>query len=553
MRALLSFYPLFAQRRARFLSALLLSMVTLLAGAALLGLSGWFLTAAFLTTAAASFNLFGPSSAVRGLSLLRILSRYGEKLVGHDATLGTLAEIREWLFRAMMPRIGRLRHEVRHGDLVQRLTADIETLDVVFLLSIGPMLTGLVIHALVAAGLFLALPQAALPYAAAAALAAIAVPIGLGFATRRAGADIVKASAVLRGLALDAVEGHADLVALGAVDLSRMAFEEAAERLGAARRRLGRFAAAAGLAVQLLAGAAVLIVLIVGLSALGHQAISAPLLVGLMLAVIGSFEAGAATVRSVARLGAALAAAERLQALAETPPGVPDTARASLAVPTPTIGLRNLSFGFDPARPVLRGLDLDVAPGECIALTGPSGSGKSTLLSLLVRLEDAREGACLVGDRDVRDWPLAELRRHVALLEQNAPVFLGTIADNLRIGRGNADEAALWAALDGARLGAFVRGLPAGLQTLVGEQGRMLSAGQARRLCLARALLSSAHILLLDEPTSGLDRDTELGFFEDLRSATQGRTVVLATHAELPPGVADRSFRFVDGKLEPKA
>ncbi|WP_261172402.1 ATP-binding cassette domain-containing protein, partial [Bordetella pertussis] len=143
----------------------------------------------------------------------------------------------------------------------------------------------------------------------------------------------------------------------------------------------------------------------------------------------------------------------------------------------------------------------------------------------------------------------AELHRRVALLSQDAPLLLGTVRTNLLIGDAQADDAALWRALDAARLGEVVRGLPHGLDTWIGETGAGLSAGQARRLCLARALLTGASAILLDEPTAGLDAATEAELLADLARATQGRTVVLATHARLPPGTVDTVYTLQAGRL----
>jgi ATP-binding cassette subfamily C protein CydC len=135
------------------------------------------------------------------------------------------------------------------------------------------------------------------------------------------------------------------------------------------------------------------------------------------------------------------------------------------------------------------------------------------------------------------------------LLSQDAPVFLGTLRTNLLIGDPQAGDAELGRALDAARLGEFVRGLPDGLDTWAGETGSLLSAGQARRLCLARALLSPADVIVLDEPTAGLDAAAEAAFFADLEHAVRGRTVVLATHAVLPPGAVDRCCTLRGGQL----
>ena len=192
MRALLSFGPLFMRHYRAFMVALLMAVVTVAAGVGLLAISGWFLTAAFLAGAGAAFNLFGPSSAVRGLSLLRILSRYGERMSGHDATLKALTQLRHWLFTRLMPNAGPLGKGLRRGDLIQRLTADVDTLDVVFLLAIGPMATALLAGSALCLVLWFVLPAAAIGYLGAFTAAAIGVPLLLTLATRRAGRDAVE-------------------------------------------------------------------------------------------------------------------------------------------------------------------------------------------------------------------------------------------------------------------------------------------------------------------------------------------------------------------------
>ena len=167
-----------------------------------------------------------------------------------------------------------------------------------------------------------------------------------------------------------------------------------------------------------------------------------------------------------------------------------------------------------------------------------------------MRLATPESGTIRVGDVDVANIAPDDLYRHVTLMRQDTPVFLGTIRDNLAMGCPDASDDRMREALSAARLHDFVAALPDGLDTWLGESGRTMSAGQARRLCLARALLSPAKILLLDEPTSGLDRETELAFLTDLRAATGARTLVLVTHAALPDGVVDRVLRLADGRFE---
>jgi ATP-binding cassette subfamily C protein CydC len=547
--ALLSFWPLLRPHLSRFSLALLLSLAALGAGAGLLGVSGWFLTAAATTTAAAAFNLFGPSALVRGLSMLRIGSRYGEKLVGHDATLRLLADIRVWTFAALFPRAPLAAADVRHGDLVSRLTADVDTLDSAFLTAIAPVAAALALGACVTGLLAVTLPDAAVIYAALFFSAALLVPMLLVFTARKAGRETVEASAGARIAVLDGIEGHADLVALGATGEAQLRFAAAAARLGTARGALGDRTCVAAAAVQLLAGATLVLLLWVGLQALAQGTIGGPLLAGLLLAGLGSFEACAMLVRNAGRLTAAAAAAERLRGLASSAPPVAEPRQPQILPAGSAIAFENVTFGYDPQRPVLRRLDLAIAAGSRVAILGPSGSGKSTLLALLLRLADPQAGSVRIAGADLRTVASSAVHQRVALLSQQSPVFLDTIRANLQVGGPEASEGEMWDALGSARLADFVHGLAGGLDAYVGEAGKTLSAGEARRLCLARTLLSNAPILVLDEPTSGLDAEAERAFLEDLAAATSGRTVVLVTHAALPEDAVDRVYRLQHGSL----
>lgn len=549
MTAFWFFRPLFQRHAARLAWTLILSVFTLAAGIALLSVSGWFLTAAALTTAAASFNLFGPSSLIRGLSFFRILSRYGEKVFGHDATLRLLADLRGWLFASLFPRVPLADRGLRHGDLVSRLTADIDALDTVFLVAIGPMLAALLLGSAMATGLWIFIPAAGLSYLILVGLGVLAVPVVLILTSRRMGKELVEASAAARIAVLDGIDGHADLIAFGETSAARASFTNSAARLASARRRLAMAGTLAAAATQALAGAAMISVLWFGIAAVHAGTIGGPLLAGLLMGTIASFEATGAVVRGVARLGVSAAAAARLKAISTARPMVVDAVRP-LPLSNGDVRFEKIVFGHDPRWPVLRGLDLHVKQGSRVAIIGPSGSGKSTVLALLLRLYDPQSGSISIGGADIRTVALSDLHKKVALLSQDSPVLLGTIRENLLIGRADASDAALWHALAGAGLADFVLDLPEGLDAFVGETGRTLSVGQARRLCLARTLLSPAGILVFDEPTSGLDREAELAFLADLDKATAGRTVILATHAAMPAGTADHILRMVDGRLE---
>jgi ABC-type bacteriocin/lantibiotic exporter with double-glycine peptidase domain len=226
------------------------------------------------------------------------------------------------------------------------------------------------------------------------------------------------------------------------------------------------------------------------------------------------------------------------------------------ALPTGPYGLRlrGLTAGWasDDA-PVLRGVDAELVAGSRTMVVGPSGSGKSTLAAVLLRfLEPAAGSVQLVGRDgavDLTELGSDDARSVIGWCAQDAHLFDSTIAENLRLARPDATPQDLWAALDGARLATWVHSLPAALDTMVGEHGRLLSGGQRQRLALARVLLADRPIVVLDEPTEHLDEPTARALAEDLMAATEGRTVVVLTHRpELFPEI-ERTLRIQAGRL----
>lgn len=566
MKNLLLLLPLYARRKGGLLLALFCALATVAAGVGLLGVSGWFLTGAALAGAGGMFNLFAPSALVRGLSFLRIVSRYADRVVGHAATLRLLADLRATVFGALIRLTPRQLARYRSGDLVARMTGDVDALDTVFLFVLAPLATAILGGAVLTAVLGMWVPAAALALALALFTACVLVPWWLLRAARKPGAAAQESAAGLRAATLDAVDGHADMVALHAQAQTAEHFERLCDASARARRSQARVAARGQWFLQVAAGVSVLALLWFGLGTHEAGGIEGPVLAGLLLAVIGIFEVAGPIMRGASRMGSAMSAAARIRDVTQSQPDMQDPATPRVLPRTGALELSGLQFSYpmrgaqvliDTAQqcqasiapPVLDGVDLRIEHGERIAIVGASGAGKSTLLHLILRLEDPQAGQVRFGGCDARDVAQADWHRRIALLSQDAPVFLGTLRTNLLIGDPDADDATLWRALDAARLGDFVRGLPEGLDTWAGETGSQLSVGQARRLCLARALLSPAAVIVLDEPTAGLDAAAQADFFNDLENAVQGRTVVLATHADLPPGTVGRRLELRGGKL----
>ncbi|CAO3987752.1 thiol reductant ABC exporter subunit CydC [Achromobacter mucicolens] len=554
MKNLLLLLPLYARRKGGLLLALFCALATVAAGVGLLGVSGWFLTGAFLAGAGSVFNLFAPSALVRGLSFLRIVSRYADRVVGHAATLRLLADLRALVFSALIRLTPRQLARYRSGDLVARMTNDVDALDTVFLFVLAPLATAVVAGAVLTAVLGQWVPAAALVFALALLTACVIVPLWLLRAARKPGAAAQESAAGLRAATLDAVDGHADMVALHAQAETLAHFERLCEASAQARRSQARVAVRGQWFLQVAAGVAVMALLWFGLAAHEAGRIEAPVLAGLLLAVIGIFEVAGPIMRGASRMGSAMSAAARIREVTQCEPDMQDPAGPRPLPHSGALELDGVGFAY-PARAagdgvrVLKDINLRIEPGERVAILGPSGAGKSTLLHLILRLEDPQSGQVRFGGCDARECAQADWHRRIVLLSQDSPLFLGTLRTNLLIGNPDADDGALWQALDAARLGDFVRGLPDGLDTWAGETGSQLSAGQARRLCLARALLAPAAVIVLDEPTAGLDGAAEAAFFADLEHAVRGRTVVLATHAALPEGAVHRCHVLRNGRL----
>ena len=533
--------------------AILLLLLTLLAGTALLGVAGHFLTAAALAgVGALGFNFFAPSAGIRGLTFVRILSRYAEKLVGHDVTLRLARDLRVDFFRSALPLapLGLGRH--RLGDLLARLLSDIENVDGLLVRAIGPLLAfaglGLVAVAITA----MALPAVGALLAAVLLLLSLVIPVAIGGGTDRIEQRRAQARADLRSAVLEGLEGATDLAALDAtIDCIARIDDASADVARRERQRKARLALASVLHATVVA-VSLPGVLWLLLDAAHDGRLSPAAAGGLFFMSVAVYEAAAGVGLAWQALQAALASRRRLLQVTTQMPLVRDPAIPRTVAANAELEFRAVDFHWPgETHDVLRKVDLRIAAGQRIALCGDSGAGKSSLLALALRLCDPQNGTVRYGGIDIREFRQSDWHDRIAWLPQDAPVFAGSVRDNLRMGAPQADDAQLWEALAQVKMETVIRALPEGLDAWIGENGATLSMGQSRRIALARALLRKAPLLLLDEPTGGLDTDTADELLRDLAAASGARSVLMISHDELPEGVVHARYRLSEGRLLP--
>ena len=536
MKDLARILGLWRGRAVWLVAGLLISLIALGAGVGLMTLSGRMIGVAVAT------GVIVAPLALRVFGTVRVIGRYLERVVTHEATFRALADLRVWFFRGLSRSAAGGLGFRQAGDVLARLVGDVEALDGLYLRILVPLIGALLLlPALVVlvAGMEGVAPAVAI--GVLFALAAFVLPSFAARATAAAGGRLAEASGGMRIAALDALTGLREVRAFAAEGRMLAAVQAKEAALLSAQHDVARRTALAGAGALLCAQAAVLVALL----AAGTASAAA---VGAVFLVVAGFEVAGGLPRAGALAGHAAAAARRVLEAAEAPAAVPDPADPAAMPGGTTLRFEGVHFRWQPDHPaVFDGLTLEVPPGARVALLGPSGAGKSTLAALALKLAAPQQGRVMLGGVDLARLPADAVRARIGWLGQATHLFDDTIRHNLLLARPDADDAALWAALEAARIAEAVRALPDGLDAWLGEGGARFSGGQGRRLALARALLSPAPILILDEPCAGLDSETERAFLSTLNEATEGRTVILIAHRLTGVERLDRIWRLSAG------
>ncbi|WP_299997495.1 cysteine/glutathione ABC transporter ATP-binding protein/permease CydC [uncultured Cedecea sp.] len=530
MRALLPYLALYRRHKWRLSLGVLLAIITLLASIGLLTLSGWFLSAsAVVGLSGVYFNYMLPAAGVRAGAIIRTAGRYCERLVSHDATFRVLEHLRVTTFSKLIPLSPAGLARFRQGELLNRMVADVDTLDHLYLRVISPLVGAFVVIVVVTLGLSILDIELALALGGILLATLILLPPLFYRAGRPSGEKVTEQRGQYRQQLTAWLQGHAELTIFGAADRARAQLEASEQRWQEAQYHQASLSALSQALMLLISGVAVITILWMASAGVGSHDVPGALIALFVFCSLAAFEALAPVTGAFQHLGQVISSALRVSQITEQKASVTFPDQSQERQHEAALEIRQLSFTY-PGQPqaVLRDISLSVASGQRIAILGSTGCGKSTLLQLLTRAWDNQQGEITLNGMPLDSFDESTLRASTSVVPQRVHLFSATLRDNLQLAAPEATDEQLSITLERVGLEKLLQG--DGLNSWLGEGGRQLSGGELRRLAIARALLHNGPLLLLDEPTEGLDAETEHQMLSLLEDVTADKTVLMVTH-----------------------
>lgn len=529
MNPVFFFISQWKEYKSRVFMGLLLSLALAFSSIALLALSGWFIAASAFaglsTLSAANFDYFLPASIIRYLALLRIGSRYADRVINHDLTFEILAKLRVWFYEKLMPLSPAKLLSTNSGDLLNRMVNDIDTLDHLYLNVLSPFLISIIL--IVSTTGFIAYFSGLLAIIACIGMLSSTVIITLLALKRGAsiGHTIQIKIAQLRTTALNALQHFVDLALFLKKSEREILLDADNEALILAQRKEANLKGVIIALMIFASGITLFLMLFFGIKTNSNGAI----LTMLLLLIVAVFDQLLTLPLSALFLGKTKAAANRVIAITTEKPTVVFSKNES--VTTFDLMIDRISFHYPHHQEIiLNNFSANIPEKTHLAISGFSGIGKSTLLNLIARIYDPKQGAIFLSNTNLKNIGEKTLRDTISLVTQQVHIFNGTILDNLTLMNNTYSEEHCFSILEKMKLADVITQLPEKLQTPMGEFGQQFSGGQIRRIALARALLHDAPILLLDEPSTGLDASTFDLLWKNCESIFAKKTLIVATH-----------------------
>lgn len=555
MNDLWPFLKLYRQHLGMLSLGIILAVATLLASLSLLSLSGWFITATSIAgmtlVTAQTFNFFTPGAGVRGFSIARTAARYAERLVSHDATFRLLSGLRSWFFSKLIPISQEELGQYRKGELLDRLVADIDALDQLYLRLISPLLSALMVAIIFSLFLSFFSTNIAVVAFSVMILWIVSIPLLFYVLGRKTGESMGVRQARLRQQVLDYLQGMAEQQIYDSDTSSRETIADSEQQL---IRDQSRMAALEGLGSALFvsgSGAAALLVLYIASSEMAAGIFSGPVMVMMVFGMLASFEALMPLPVAFQFLSHTRHAASRLRKVVNTP-AIAFVNNDSGKSVKGGIQFSNVSCSYGDGHKIISELSLTIPVGSHVALVGKTGCGKSTLIKLLNRGLDPLSGQVCIDGQEIQNFSEQALYQAITFVPQKTHVFSATLRENLQLAAPDATDEMLLnviyrSGLD--RLAAAGDENNNFLGVWLGQGGIALSGGEQRRLAIARAMLKPAPILVMDEPCEGLDIHSEQALMDAVLREFRDSTIILITHKTTALEKMDRVYRMENGCL----
>jgi thiol reductant ABC exporter CydC subunit len=482
-------------------------------------------------------------------TLAKAVFQWLEMWFAHQLAYGMLSWLRSSSYHALEPLAPAYTLRRRTGDVVSVATADVETIELFFAHTLVPALVMIVVPVVLLVMLAFIAPPLALVLLPFLLVVSVLPLVGRNRADAVA-TQLRDQQGTVNAHLVDSIQGMKEVASFGRGPSRSAEVDANSARLGVIQLAYSRFVGAVAGGTETIVALGAFAVLITGASLVATGMVARW---QLPLILVLSFAAflPVINVANVARnLNQVAASARRYFTVVDEPVHVQELQTTSPGVVPPAIAFEGVTFSYiQDEPPVLRGLSFDVRPGETVALVGASGAGKSTCVSLMLRFWDPQEGVIRLGGVDLRDFPLDDLRRRIAVVQQDNYLFNTSIRENLKVGKPNATEEEIETAARAASIHDFIVDLPEGYDTVVGERGAKLSGGQRQRIAIARAFLKDAPILILDEATSNLDSENERSIRTAVARLMGGRTTLVIAHRLSTIISADRVVMIEDGRV----
>ncbi|MFU2075266.1 heme ABC transporter ATP-binding protein/permease CydC [Gallibacterium anatis] len=534
MRSLLPFLAMFKHSPARLMLGIILMLTGLVASIGLLTLSGWFLAAAAIAGVSLMFNFFYPSAGVRGLAVGRTVARYFEKIVTHDVTFEILAKLRVMIFSKIIPLSPAVLSRYRNSELLNRLVADVDTLDTLYLRLFAPFVSAVLMIVFIGIGLSFLDKTIACFIAGTLLLLLVVLPTIFYHLGRKFGAKLTATRAQYRSQFVEYIQAQAELLLFNASDNLKQQLATTEKSWLQYQQKEAQLSGLSSAILLFINGLMIVCTLwMAAATPMGNDEFKLALIALVTFSALASFEILMPIGAAFLHLGQVIASAERVNDIIMQQPLVTfdgNLEQINLSHTYKLLTFQDVHFHYpDRTEQALSGINLTFTAQQKIAILGKTGSGKSTLLQLLIRNYDATQGQILLAGEPIAAYSEPTLRSQMILLTQRVHIFSDTLRQNLLLANPNADDQKLNEVIKQVGL-EYLLEQEQGLDSWLGDGGRTLSGGEQRRLGIARVLLSSAPIILLDEPTEGLDRETERHILALLLQHCRDKTLIMVTH-----------------------